>query len=141
MTGSSEVFLAVIAVAALVIALVQLGLMLTVGRLAARVDRLATHMQTEIKPVLANVMQVSENAARASALAVAQVERADRLFEDVTRRVDETTKIVQAAIIAPAREGRAVVTAVRTAVSAFRELRAARARAMRQEDEDALFIG
>jgi hypothetical protein len=140
-SGSGEVFLAVIAVAALVIALVQVGLILTVGRLAARVDRLATQMQTDIKPVLANVTQVSENAARASALAVAQVERADRLFEDVTRRVDETTKIVQAAIIAPAREGRAVVTAVRTAVSAFRELRAARARAMRQEDEDALFIG
>lgn len=141
MNGSAQVFLGVIALAALVIAIVQVGLILTVGRLAARVDRLATQVQTDIKPMLANVTQVSENAARASALAVAQVERADRLFEDVSRRVDETTRIVQSAIIAPAREGRAVVTAVRTAVSAFRELRAARARSMRQEDEDALFIG
>jgi hypothetical protein len=48
---------------------------------------------------------------------------------------------VQAAIVAPVREGRAVVHGVRVAIRAFRELRAARARRARFEDEDALFIG
>jgi hypothetical protein len=141
LTGASLVFLGVIAVATLVMAVVQIGVIVVAARLASRVDKLADQLDREIKPVLANFSQVGQNAARASSLAVAQVERADKLLENLTRRMDETMKVVQDAVIAPAREGRAVVVALRTAVTAFRELRAARARAMRHEDEDALFIG
>ncbi len=140
MTSSAEIFLGVIAVATLVMAVIQVGVIVFALRVAKRVDRLADKMEHEIKPLLTNLTEASQHAVRASALAAAQVERADRLFATVTERVDETFTLVQTAIVAPAREGRAIAAAVRAAIAAFRELRAARARA-RMEDEDALFIG
>ncbi len=139
MTTSAEVFLGIIAVATLVMAIMQVGAILVVSRAARRVDRLANQVETEIKPLMANLTEVSQNAVRASALAATQVERADRLFADVSERVDETFTLVQGAIVTPIREGRALVTAVRAGLLALRELRAARRRAT--EDEDALFIG
>ncbi len=135
----TEIFLGVIALATLVMAAIQVGFIVFAARLAKRVDRLADQVEHEIKPMLTNLTEVSQNAVRASSLAVQQVERADRLFANAATRLDETFTLVQNAIVAPAREGRAIVTAVRAAWSAFRELRA-RSRS-RMEEEDALFIG
>jgi hypothetical protein len=70
-------------------------------------------------------------------LAVAQVERADRLFGDLAVRIDETLYTVQQIIIAPAREWVAILTGLRTAVGVFRGFRSDRKRG---DDEDALFI-
>ncbi len=139
-SASAEIFLGVIALATLVMACLQVWVILFALRAARRADALADRVEHEISPLLANLTEVSQNAARAASLAAAQVERADRLFADVTQRVDETFTLVQAAIIGPAREGRALVVGVRAAVAAFRQWRAARARS-RMEEEDALFIG
>src|SRR2546429_662540 len=68
------------------------------------------------------------------------VERADKLFADLSVRIDDTLNLVQASVIAPAREGRALLSAFRAAFHAVRELRQARARQARSDDEDALFI-
>ena len=140
MTGSDHFFLGVIAVATFVMACIQVGIIVFALRLAKRVDAMANTVEREIKPLLASVNDVSQNAARVSSLAAAQMERADQLFATVTRRVDETFTLLQTAIIEPAREGRAIATGIRAAVAAFRQLRAARART-RIDDEDALFIG
>ncbi len=140
MPASAVTFLGIIAAATLLMACVQVAVIVFAWRAARRAEALANQVERDIKPLLANLTEVSQNAARTSALASAQVERLDHLFADVARRVDETLTLVQAAIIEPAREGRAVVAAVRAAVAAFRQMRAARARA-RAEDEDALFIG
>jgi hypothetical protein len=139
-TNSGVVFLAIIAVATLVMACVQVGVILFALRLGKRVEALTTRVEQEIGPLVKSLGEVSQNAVRASSLASAQVERFDQAFANLTRRLDETFTLVQTAIIEPAREGRAVVSAIRAAVGAFREMRAARARA-RVEDEDALFIG
>ncbi len=140
MTTAGVVFLGIIAVATLGWALVQVGVLLFAMRMERRIQGLSAQLEHDIKPLLANLTEVSQKAVRASSLAVQQVERADRLFADTATRVDETITLVQAAIVAPAREGRALMTAVRAATKAFRELRAARVRA-RMEEEDALFIG
>ncbi len=137
---AAAVFLGIIALATLVMATIQVGAIVFAARVAKRVNRLADQVEHEIKPLLTNLTEVSQHAVRASSLAVEQVERADRLFATVAERVDETFTLVQSAIIRPAREGRAVVSAVRAAVAAFRELRAARKRS-KMDDEDALFIG
>ncbi len=139
-SDTAVVFLGVIALATVVMACIQVGVIVFALRVARRVDALTDQVQHELKPLVANLTEVSQNAVRASSLAATQVERVDRLFADLTRRVDETFALLQSSIIGPAREGRAVVTAIRAAVAAFREMRAARARA-RMEDEDALFIG
>ncbi len=136
----SEVFLGVIAVATLTTAIVQMGVLIAAGRLARRVDRLVDQVERELTPAFGHVNAIGRDAARAVALATAQVERVDRLFTDVTTKIEETLSAVQSSIIGPAREGKALWHALRTAMAVVGEARRnARAR-RRAEDEDALFI-
>jgi hypothetical protein len=139
----SVVFLGVIAVAVTVMAAVQVGCIVFGARLARRVDQLATQVDREIKPLLMNLNKVGEEAARAAQLAATQVERVDRLFAEVAIRVEDTAASLQSAIIAPAREGFALLSGIRAAFAALREIRsaAAPARSARHDDDDALFIG
>ena len=73
------------------------------------------------------------------ALATVQVERVDRLFADLAVKIDQTVATLQSNLIGPAREGRALVAAIRAALGAIRGARA-RARQARADDDDALFI-
>ena len=76
------------------------------------------------------------------ALATAQAQKVDRLITDVSRRVDETAGVLQEAIITPAREGLAMVAALKAGLGALRGFRNMQHRHGRQaEDEDPLFIG
>lgn len=135
------VFLGVIAVATLVMAVVQIGVIVAAGRVARRVERLADQVEREVKPLIGHLNTIGAEAARAASLAAAQVDRADRLFADVAVRVDQALNSVQASIGAPAREGRALISAFKAAFQAVRDLRHnGRSRQSRSEDEDALFI-
>ena len=142
MSGWPVLFLGLIAAATLVMAAVQVGVILFTARLARRVDRLASIVERDVKPVLENVNAISVSAARAASLALAQVERADRLFADVSLRVDETVTLIQNVVVGPAREGRAVLAAVAAALSAFRGIRqGSRPPRAPLDEEDPLFIG
>jgi hypothetical protein len=134
-----EVFLGIIAVATLAMAIVQIGLIVAAGRLARRVDRLADQVEHELKPLFVNINAIGRDASRAVALAAAQVERADKLFSDLVLRIEQTAATLQSTLVAPAREGRALLAALRAALSAVRQARG-RARQGRGDDEDALFI-
>jgi len=135
----AEVFLGVIAAATLAMAIVQVGLIVVAGRLARRVDQLADQVEHELKPLFTNLNALGRDASRAVAVAAAQVERADRMFTDLTARIEQTVTLIQSNIIAPAREGRALFAAVRATIAALRDARR-RARQGRGDDEDALFI-
>ena len=140
MSRSSEIFLGVIAVSTLLVAIVQVGVV-AAGIALRRLGRLVDTVEQEIKPIFGHVNTIARDASRAAALATAQVERADKLFSDVAVRVDEALNAVQASIGAPAREGRALLSAFRAAFQAIRELRQnGRSRQARGEEEDALFI-
>ncbi len=141
MSGRTEIFLGIIAVATLAIAIAQLGVMVVAGLAVRRVARLAETVEHELKPLFGHLDAIGRDASRAAALATAQVERADKLFSDVALRIDDALNSVQATIGAPAREGRALLGAFRAAFQAVRELRQnGRTRQSRAEDEDALFI-
>ena len=141
MSRSSEILLGVIAVSTLVVAIVQVGVVVAAGVALRRLGRLVDTVEQEIKPIFGHVNTIARDASRAAALATAQVERADKLFSDVAVRVDEALNAVQASIGAPAREGRALLSAFRAAFQAIRELRQnGRSRQARGEEEDALFI-
>lgn len=142
MSVTAEVLLTVIAIATLTMAVIQVTLLVLAGRLGRRVEQLSRQIENDIRPLLANASTVAENAARASALAVVQVERADRLFQELSQRVEDTMAIVQGTLLAPAREGRALLAAVTAAFGAFRELRLAqRSRSQAVDEEESLFIG
>ena len=80
--------------------------------------------------------------ARTVALATVQAQKVDRLVTDLSLRVDETAGVVQQAIITPAREGLAIVAALRAGLEALRGMRELHPRHGRHaEEEDPLFIG
>jgi hypothetical protein len=136
----SEVFLGIIAVATLSMAIAQVGVFIAAGLLARRVARLMDRVELELKPAFGHVNAISRDASRAVAVATAQVERADRLLSELSRKIDETLTTVQHSIIAPAREGRALFNALRAALDGVREARRSSRARHRADDEDALFI-
>ncbi len=63
------------------------------------------------------------------------------IVTDLARRVDETSLVIHQAILTPAREGMAIVAALKAGFGALRGLRDLRGRPGGVDDEDALFIG
>ncbi len=142
MNGSSGFFLGVIAAATVVMAAAQVFVIVFTSRLARRVDHLNDVYTREIRPVLADIAATWAGAARVSALAAAQMERFDKLSADLVQRIEETVSLIQDVVLVPAREGRAVFTAVAAAIAAFREFRSgATKRGAPLDEEDPLFIG
>lgn len=137
----NDVFLGVIAAAVVVMAAIQVGAIIYMAQLARRVDQLTTTFEQEVSPLLVRLTEVGQTAGRAASLALAQVERFDRLFADLSVRLQETMTIVQNAVITPIREGTALIVAIKTALAALRGVGPARRPGERVEDEDALFIG
>ena len=139
----SEAFLGLIAVATVVMAVVQVGLIVMAVRLAKRIDVVSTQVQRELGPLVERLTRVADNLQQASGLASVQVERLDRFLAGASKRADATMSLVHGAVVGPIREGLAVVAAVRGVVAAFRSFRGSRSSraASKVDDEDPLFIG
>lgn len=138
----SGVFLAVIAAATLVMALIQVGAIVVALKAAKQAQAMVASVQRDVQPLLAKVHGLADEASRTAAIATAQAEKIDRLVTDLTRRVDETSSVVQQAIVTPAREGLAVVAAIKAAIGVFSNFGDFRGRPGRHgDDDDALFIG
>ena len=142
MTDWNPLFLGIIAFATLVMALIQVGAIIVVLRIAKQAQQVVTSVQEDVRPLIARVNAIAEDASRTVALATAQAQKVDRLLTDLSARVEQTAGIVQEAIVTPAREGLAIVAAIRASVGALRSLRQADPRGRRAaEEEDPLFIG
>ena len=141
MSDWSVVFLGIIAAETAVMALIQIGAIIAIIRLATQVGDLVTTIQVDIRPLIARATAVAEEASRTAAIATKQAEKIDTLVTRLTRRVDETAAVVQEAIVTPAREGLAIVAALKAGISALKGFGIPRGRQSGVEDEDALFIG
>lgn len=149
MSEWSGIFLGIIAVATLVMALIQVGAIIAILKIANHAQDAAKQAQDvlasvhrDVKPLLARANEIADEASRTATLATAQAQKIDKMVTDLTRRVDETSTLVQHAIIVPAREGIAVVAAIKAGLSAFRGFGGFRGRPGRHsEEDDALFIG
>jgi hypothetical protein len=136
-TPWSDVFLGIIALATVVIAGGLVAMLVAAGRLARRLVTLLDRVDSEAGPLFGHLNAIGRDASRAAALAVAQVERFDRLFADAAQRVDDTLRTVHDTVTGPAREGRAILSGLAVALRVLRDIRAGRRHA---DDEDALFI-
>lgn len=155
MNAWSDVFLGVIAGATLVMALIQIGAIVVAAKVARQAQdavgkaqaaivtaqQAISSVREEIRPLIARATAIADEASRTTALASAQAQKIDRLVTDLSRRVDDTAAIVQQAIVAPAREGLAIMAALRAGIRALRGVGDWRRRASRSEEEDPLFIG
>lgn len=143
----TDVFLGIIAASTLAMAIGQVAAVIVAARTVRRVGERLGHLEETIRPIVSNVQQISEDAARATAVATAQVERAERIMDDVARRVDETMTAVQETILGPARTGWAVVQTLRDVLGAFFDRGPRRSRPRSQgpspaaAEDDASFIG
>ena len=121
MNGWAVFFLGVIAVATLAMAIMQIGLILYTGRLVRRVTAMVDQIEGELKPLFASAHAITRDAARVASLAVSQMET------------------IQNTILAPAREGKALLAGLRAVIAVLRGLRN-RPQEGRTEDEESLFI-
>ena len=147
MSETADLWLGVIAVSVLLMAAVQVAAIIAGLRMARRVDRIATELETGVKPLVANLTALSAEASKAAHLAAAQVERFDRLFAEMTARLEQLLSTAQYFVARPAQNGIAIVAGLRAAVSAMQTMReasrrrtAARAVTL-EEEEESLFIG
>ena len=137
----SQAFLGVIALATALMAVMQIGALVILARVAKQVQEVVATLQKDVRPLIGRANQIAEDASKTAALASVQAQKIDRLVTDLTRRVDETSAVVQQAIITPAREGMAIVAALKAGFGALRQMRDSRGRPAGVEEEDALFIG
>jgi hypothetical protein len=124
-------------------AIVQIGAIVVLARVAVQVQGILTTVQKDIGPLLARANAIADDASRTAALATVQAQKIDKMVTDLSRRVDETSAIIQQAIITPAREGMAVFAALKAGFGVLKGLglRDLRGRQGGVDDDDALFIG
>jgi uncharacterized protein YoxC len=160
---SSGLFLGIIAGATVIMALIQVGAIIAILKIARQAQETLASVQRDIKPllakaseiagkandmaeearpILARANEVAAEASRTAAIATAQAQKVDQLMTILSRRADETSSILQQAVMMPAREGIAIVAAIKAALGAFRGFNDFRGRTGRPTDEDdPLFIG
>jgi len=145
----NDVFLGLIAVAVLVMAIVQVMAIVFAARAARSVGEAVSRLEQEVRPIVTSLQAVTADAARATASASAQVERLQKTLDVVLDRVDtasgrveQTLQTLQESILAPAREGFSLLQMIRSFfASSGASRRGPRPRPAPADDEDALFIG
>jgi hypothetical protein len=137
----TNVWLGVIAVAVLVMAVIQVAAIVFAMSAARRIGRVADRLEQNLNPVVSNLQTITSEAARMTTLAAAQVERADRVFADLARRAEQVMAAVPT-LLGPAGKGLAFLNGIKAALAAIHELRrSSRRGASHPDEEDPLFIG
>jgi predicted PurR-regulated permease PerM len=137
----TNVWLGIIAVAVLVMAVIQVAAIVFAMSAARRIGQVADRLEQNLNPVVSNLQTITSEAARMTTMAAAQVERADRMFADLTRRAEQVMAAVPT-LLGPAGKGFAFLNGIKAALAAIHELRrSSRRGAAHPDDEDALFIG
>lgn len=124
--STSDVFLGIIALAVVVMAAIQVGVIIVALRLSKRAGETIARFEADVRPIVANLQSMSTDAAKAASIATAQVQRAEQLISDVTARVNDAFAVVQGLV---------------GALAAFRAASPPARRPAAAEDEDPLFIG
>jgi hypothetical protein len=117
----SEVFLGVIAVATLVMALIQVCLVIAGIIAVKRMQEMLLRVENTVKPVLAHVDDLVMDATASVAAVRVQIDRVEQQAVQVLKRTDQAVQRVQDYLIAPAREGMALAAGARALFGAFRE--------------------
>ena len=137
----TDLFLGIIAVAVLVMAIIQVAAIMFAMSAARRIGQAADRFERDLRPVVTNLQAITAEAARATALATAQMERADRMFADLSRRAEQVMAGVPS-LFGAAGRGWAFLNGIKAAMAALQELRrSSRRGAAHPDEEDALFIG
>ena len=137
----SNLLLGIIAISVFVMAAIQVAAIVLAARAARRLGEVASRLEQDVRPIVANLQAVTADAARTTALAAATVERADRFVHDAAQRVEQALTAVPA-LLESARDGFSVLGGLKAVLNTFRDLRSTpRRKPTSVEEEDPLFIG
>ena len=139
MTDWQVVFLGIMAVALAVMATMQVVTALALLKATREISGAIREIQRDIKPLIDKTTRMADDAARVTALALAQIERVDSVVATLASRIEETAGIVQNAVVQPMKHGATLVAAFRAVFAAIREWQGRQAAA--RDDEDPLFVG
>ncbi len=138
----SDALLGVIAVAVVLMAVLQVVALVYVARVARRVDRLTQEFAEGARPIIANVRDVAADAAKTVSAALAQVGRVERQMADLGSRLEGVFGQLETKVMAPIREGKALLAGIRVALAAFSALKRKRDKSPpSDEEDDPLFVG
>jgi hypothetical protein len=137
----SDTFLGLIAGATVVMSLVQLAAIVAILGIVRKGQETLSDLQRDVKPLIAKATAIADDASRTATVASVQAEKIDRLLTDLAQRVDQTAGVVQQAIITPAREGMAIVAALKAGLAALQGFRERPRHSRTADEEDPLFIG
>ena len=118
-----ETFLGLIALGVLAMAAGQVVAFVMAMRATRRMSETLNRVERDLRPIVANVQAMSADAKRAAALATAQVERADRLFDRCRAPRRRHVGIVQRSILVPARDGMAFFKGMKAAFMSLRDFK------------------
>ena len=71
---------------------------------ARRIGQVADRLERDLRPVMQNLQSITAEAARVTSVAAAQLERADRMFTDLSRRAEQVMAAVPASLVRRARD-------------------------------------
>lgn len=126
----SDTYLAIIATALVVMAVTHVAVVIFAVRAALQAREMARRLEEEMKPVLAQVRNLSADAARSAALIASQAERVDQLANRISHRIDDFST-------SPLREGLALVRTIVEALIGGRPGRTRPSRGRRHEPDQA----
>ena len=135
----TDIWLAIIALSLLVMAVIQIGVLVSLLRVSREAAAATSELRREVTPLIHKMNRIADDAGQLSALALTQMERVDQLVDVTVQRIDDTMSTVQRTLLSPVRQGAAVMAGLKAAMGVFRA-RQDRSR-YRHDDEDALFIG
>jgi hypothetical protein len=139
-TDGQALTLTIMAIALVVMAVVQVAALVVVGLTAKRALEASEQTLREVRPLLEKAHRIADDAGKVTALTLKQVERVDQAIAATSARVDATLKVIETSIIQPIQQGTAFVSGLRAILEAVRGWRERDRRDVR-EDEEGLFIG
>lgn len=114
------IWIAVIAAATVVMAIVQVGVVVYGLRVGRRVNRLLDVVEREVRPALGRVDRMSADAERVTKAAAAQVDRVDRIVGRVADQAEGLLAMTRTSVVTPVSQGNAFLAGLRAALEAFR---------------------
>jgi hypothetical protein len=138
----TDALLGVIAVGVALMAIMQVVALVYVARAAGRADRLIQGMAEDVRPIIADVRGVVADAAKTASAALAQVGRAERQIADLGSKLEGAFGQLETKVMAPMREGTALLVGIRAAIAAFSAQGRKRDKSPpSDEEDDPLFVG
>ena len=116
---TTEGWLAIIAGATVIMAVVQVVVALTAARAARDAAQAIAELRRDMGPILDNARRASEDAARVAALALTNMERLNTFIETTTAEVTNTVEALREAVLGPLRQGSALLSGLKAAFSFF----------------------